>query len=349
MSDKSGIEWTDATWNPIAGCSVLSPACTNCYAMAQAARIQRMAEGVGKPTHYAGTTKEVNGKAVWTGKIVEAPEHIFTLPLRWKRPRRIFVNSTSDLFHPNVQIETIDRIFSIMQYASGHTFQLLTKRPDRMHEYAERVWNARGPSLAIEGWANGKRYTLGPWKHIDETDWHWPPPNIYLGVTVEDQKRADERREPMRALAALGWRIFVSYEPALGPVDWTGWEFVSQIIVGGESGPDARPMHPDWARDALAFCRKNRIAFFFKQWGEWLPFGQGGFTHWTAAKQTDKNKWLGVAHFNDGAGGPETYSSGKIEARIIDQLTGLQACRVGKTRAGRLLDGIEYSEFPEAR
>lgn len=327
MGDKTGIQWTDATWNPIAGCSILSPACTNCYAMAQAARIQRMADGAGKSTHYAGTTKEVNGKAVWTGKIVEAPAHIFNAPLNWKRPRKIFVNSMSDIFHENVPERTIDRVFAIMSLCERrHTFQPLTKRPDRAMMYL----SARG--------------RLTAWMHAATSMGHaaalvgrtgYPLPHVWIGVTVEDQPRADERREPMRALAAMGWRIFVSYEPALGPVDWTGWEFVSQIIVGGESGPDARPMHPAWVRATLAFCRAHGIAFFFKQWGEWEP----------------REEWSGhlgggrfepqLAIMPDGSLCPEDVTPQDVGAHRM--------ARVGKKRAGRLLDGKEYSEFPEAR
>lgn len=257
---STGIEWCDETWNPIAGCSVLSPACTNCYAMAQAARIQRMASGQGKPTHYAGTTQEVNGKAVWTGKIVEAPEHIFTLPLCWKRPRKIFVNSMSDLFHENVRRETVNRIFGIMALCGRHTFQPLTKRPEAAFAFlSDRLRSSFVSASALS------MVAARDWEKSPAWNMLWPLPNVLLGVTVEDQPRADERREAMRALAAMGWRIFVSYEPALGPVDWKGWEFVSQIIVGGESGPEQRIMPLWWADDTLTYCRSHGIAFFAKQ------------------------------------------------------------------------------------
>jgi protein gp37 len=134
MADQgtNGISWTDATWNPVVGCSIVSPACTNCYAMAQAARIERMTGG---NTHYAGTTKVVNGKPVWTGKLVLAPDHILTAPLRWRRPRRVFVNSMSDLFHEDMPDEWIDQVFAIMALAQRHTFQCLSKRPERMMAY----------------------------------------------------------------------------------------------------------------------------------------------------------------------------------------------------------------------
>ena len=131
MADNTGIEWTDATWNPVVGCSIVSPGCTNCYAMQMAARIEKMQP----ESHYAGTTKRVNGNAVWTGKVALAPDHILTAPLRWKKPRRIFVNPMGDLFHESIPDAWIDRVFAVMALAPQHRFQLLTKRAKRMREY----------------------------------------------------------------------------------------------------------------------------------------------------------------------------------------------------------------------
>jgi protein gp37 len=250
MAETSAIEWTDATWNPIVGCSLVSPACTNCYAMAMAARIERM-----KPdSHYAGTTKVANGKPVWTGELKRAPNAILRRPLAWKRPRKIFVNSMSDLFHERVPVDLIDDIFAVMALAPQHTFQILTKRPARMREY-----------LTDPETPNHLESLLTIIDNPGATSLTWPLPNVWLGVTAEDQKRADERRDDFKSLAEFGWTTFVSYEPALGPVDWMGWEFVRQIIFGDESGPNSRPPHPQWARDTRDFCDDAGVAFFMKQ------------------------------------------------------------------------------------
>ena len=133
MASNSNIEWTDATWNPIVGCSIVSPGCTNCYAMQMAARIETM-----RPSHYDGTTKKVNGNAVWTGKVALAPDTILTAPLRWKRPRKIFVNSMGDLFHESIPDADIDRAFAVMALSPQHTFQVLTKRAERMLTWSQR-------------------------------------------------------------------------------------------------------------------------------------------------------------------------------------------------------------------
>lgn len=278
MGADSKIEWTDATWNPIVGCSVVSPGCTNCYAMGHAARIVRCAKGA--PSHYDGTTQPSKAGPVWTGKVALAPDHILTAPLRWSRPRRIFVNSMGDLFHESVPDAWIDRVFAVMALAEQHTFQIITKRAKRMREYASRAaacgehWLAHIPDAPAE---------------------KWPLPNVWLGVSAEDQTRADERiPELLETPAAVR---FVSAEPLLGPLDLlgpdmegpltngeptqaqidadrTGWRVIRYgvsrldwIIVGGESGPGARPMHPQWARDIRDQCERAGVPFFMKQMG----------------------------------------------------------------------------------
>lgn len=329
MGDKTGIQWADATWNPIVGCSIVSPACTNCYAMAQAARIQRMAAGAGKESHYDLTTKEINGKPVWTGVLKQAPDHILTLPLRWKKPRRIFVNSMSDLFHEGVPEKWIDEVFAVAALCPQHTFQFLTKRPKRMREYINAAYALGGEpkrALAIE---DSYRTRTG------ERLWRieiWPLPNVWLGVTAERQREADERRDDLQAIAEQGWTTFVSYEPALGPVDWLGWEFVRQIICGGESGNGGRPMHPLWARTTRDFCKASGVAFFFKQWGEWAPRDD-----WSGLTRAETM----TAIMRDGRRCPDDTPPQEIGAHRM--------ARVGKLRAGRLLDGREHNEFPEAR
>lgn len=275
MADKTCISWTDATWNPIVGCSVVSPGCTNCYAMRDAARIVRCSEGAGRASHYEGTIEPSKAGPVWTGKVALAPDRIVTTPLSWRRPRRIFVNSMGDLFHESVPDEWIDRVFAVMALAPQHTFQVLTKRSARMREYLSgealrRVARAANRIRTVDG-------LIG-----------WPLPNVWLGVTAEDQTRANERIPDLLATPAAV--RFVSCEPMLGPVDLrnvspadkyeidvlSGYDFdqglvgprLDWVICGGESGPNARPMHPDWARGLRDQCAAAGVPFHFKQWGK---------------------------------------------------------------------------------
>jgi protein gp37 len=292
---KNGISWTDKTWNPVVGCSIVSPACTNCYAMAQAARIQRMTGG---NTHYAGTTREVNGKPVWTGKLVQAPDHILTAPLRWRRPSRVFVNSMSDLFHDDMPEEWIDTVFAIMARAQHHTFQVLTKRPVRMRRYMSHA---------------GRHHRV------------WPPPNVWLGVTAEDQAHANERIPDLLVTPAAV--RFVSAEPLLGPVSFGGMlRHLDWIIVGGESGRGARPMHPDWVRAIREQCSEAGVAFHFKQWGSWAPNDTGHPI--TGQSVTGRPGGLFASH---------TFSDGTLMNRTTTRC------------AGRGLDGAIHDAFPEPK
>ena len=315
MADNTAIEWTDATWNPITGCSVVSPGCTNCYAMRLAGtRLKH------HPSR-AGLTREVNGNHVWTGE-TRFNEAELAKPLRWKRPRRVFVCAHGDLFHESVPDEWIDRVFAVMALAPQHSFQVLTKRAARMREY---LTNLPG--------------RIRDWDCDSGLDFvQLPLPNVWLGVSVEDQARADARIPDLLATpAAVRW---LSCEPLLGPVDLQNLDGgtargagaaegkmfrivinaldfsrrIDWVIVGGESGPKARPMHPDWACSLRDQCAAAGVPFFFKQWGEWLPFGQ------SLANGDTLVRW-GVVDDNP-------------------------AGRVGKKRAGRMLDGMEWSEFP---
>ncbi|WP_196504032.1 phage Gp37/Gp68 family protein [Aestuariivirga litoralis] len=286
MGDKSGIEWTDATWNPIVGCSIVSPGCTNCYAMRMAYRLDAIAQDHGKPAagiyHYLGTTQQSRGGPVWTGKLAIAPDKIFNQPLRWKKPRRVFVNSMGDLFHEFVPDEAIDRVFAIMALCPQHTFQVLTKRSKRMREYMAGDWSVRvygaldgkPGSGAACGWLAGGK----------------PLRNVWLGVSAEDQTRADERIPDLLATPAA--KRFVSAEPLLGPINFQnicpedtqfgsltgeGWSCgntedcrishpkLDWIICGGESGPGFRPMPIAWAENIMRQCKAAGTAFFFKQ------------------------------------------------------------------------------------
>lgn len=212
MGDKTKIEWTDASWNPVVGCSIVSPGCTNCYAMGQAARIERCAAGAGQATHYAGLTQPSKAGPVWTGKLALAPDHILTAPLRWKKPRRVFVNSMSDLFHEDVPDEWIDRVFAVMALAPRHTFQVLTKRAKRMRIYLDQRTDNRAEEIGV-----AMRAIAGT---SDEPGLiELPLPSVWLGVSAEDQKRADERIPDLLATPAAV--RFVSAEPLLGPIDLT--------------------------------------------------------------------------------------------------------------------------------
>ena len=221
------IEWADRVWNPVAGCTIVSPGCTNCYAMRMAHRIGK---SLGAKKKYGGLTKVVNGHPVWTGE-VRLVESALDLPFRWKKPARIFVNSMSDLFHEDVPDKWLFAIMGPMIAASWHTFLVLTKRPERMRAFIKK----RGyPAF----------------------------PNIWWGVSVEDRERLSRIGILRGTPAAIR---FISFEPLLedmGEIDLRG---IHWVIVGGESGPGARPMHPDWARSIRDQCRSAGVAFFMKQ------------------------------------------------------------------------------------
>ncbi|MGE3245064.1 MAG: phage Gp37/Gp68 family protein [Beijerinckiaceae bacterium] len=356
------IEWTHIpgykgeTWNPVVGCSIVSPACTHCYAMSQAARIQRMSGD--KPTHYAGTTKEVNGNHVWTGKIASAPEHIWTAPLRASKPRAYFVNSMGDLFHEDVPNEWIDRAFAIMALCPQHIFIVLTKRAERMQNW---VGDVSAPdavydsvcdmALSIDGVILRDHRLPEPPEHLLKRRqvWlgRWPLPNVWLGVTAEDQARADERIPDLLATPAAV--RLVSVEPMIGPIlmeDWLythsqqAWddkptrdETVDWVIVGGESGPDARPMHPDWAQSLRDQCAAAGVAYFFKQWGEWSPAELSESEH--------------VALMPDGRG--RVIGEPAAHVGVHRWEPPLASIKVGKARAGHLLDGREHHEWPKVK
>jgi len=349
MGDKSAIEWTEATWNPLAGCSLVSPGCKNCYAMGVANRL------LDKPgTHYHGTTQRVNGKAVWTGTVNKAPDAVMRQPLAWKRPRMVFVNSMSDLFHESVPNEWIDQIFAVMALARQHTFQILTKRPERMREYFERNFHPHHIGARAD--------ILVPGSHDRVAAMAFPLANVWLGVTVEDQRRAHERiRDLLNTPAHVR---FLSMEPLLNAVDLNNifspakkdpervplvaetclytvadrpailpmhdLNKIDWVIVGGESGPDARPMHPDWARYTRDQCNAAGVPFFFKQWGRWAPL---------LPDHEGRKDWAIVDH----GGGVDVPDD-----RWPDEAQGEAAMvPVGKKAAGRMLDGRTWDEMPK--
>lgn len=300
MADGTKIEWTDATWQIVTGCTIKSPGCLHCYAMKLAAgRLRDIPSRV-------GLTHEVNGHKVWTGE-VRFNEGWLDQPLSWTRPRNIFVAAHGDLFHEGVIDHWLDRVWAVMILAKQHKFQVLTKRPERAMEYLsggrplyERVLRAADPIRDAR-----PRLTSVP---IDDPAFGAFHRNIWIGTSVERQQEADERRGPLKQIADMGFNTWVSYEPALGSVDWSGWEFIRWMVSGGESGPDARPTDSVWHRACRDWCIRNAVPYFMKQWGSW---------HADALRYTD------------------------MEGRCPPP-----NMKIGKKAAGALLDGREWREFP---
>lgn len=339
---STGIEWTDETWNPVTGCTKVSPGCDHCYA----------------ETFY----ERFNGKGSFSN--IKLHSERLAQPLRWRKTRRVFVNSMSDLFHADVPAEFIAEVFAVMAACPQHTFQILTKRHARMRSllssssFASDVRARQGKGVRARGGL------------FDE----WPLPNVWLGVSVESQQWADIR---VPALLDTPAAIrFLSCEPLLGPVDLASslpaatcrcghletdhssghrtegcqggngsWENpicgcrklrgeqahnlgdpyanhgLHWVIAGGESGPDARPMHPDWARSLRDQCTNANVPFFFKQWGSWAPTGHTGIGRPAP----------GATYVGD----PVDEHGFRVEMR-----------RVAKKAAGRELDGREWSQYP---
>jgi protein gp37 len=248
---KSRIEWTEATWNPVAGCTVISPGCTNCYAMRMAARLAAM----GQPK-YENTTRISGGRAKWNGRIVLDPKSL-AAPREWKTGRMIFVNSMSDIFHDDVPLAFLKRVFEVMQETPQHTYQVLTKRAENLERHAKKL----------------------PW-----------PTNIWMGVSVENADytwRIDHLRRTPAAIK------FLSLEPLLGPLNHLNLDGIDWAIAGGESGPGARPMEPEWVRSTRDQCVRAGVAFHFKQWG--------GVNKKRAGRVLDGRLWNEWPHTNSAA------------------------------------------------
>jgi protein gp37 len=363
MADGTSIEWTDATWNPVTGCSVVSPGCTNCYAMKLAGTRLRHT-----PSRQ-GLTIDTKAGPVWNGE-VRLNEQWLDQPLRWKRPRRIFVCAHGDLFAEKVRDEWIDRVFAVMALAPQHTFQVLTKRAKRMREYATLIDN--------EPVRDTVRRIVAAWPGNAPIPAAitFPLPNVWLGVSAEDQARADERVPDLLATPAA--IRFISAEPLLGPIDFheyllgfaaghpascicghghgfdrcpnygkvaprchkcgcqqfhkaPGSDGLHWVIVGGESGAAARPMHPAWARSIRDQCAGAGVAFFFKQWGGWKIHHAHAGGDLGGDIRADRVRFVQPNREPDGH-----FRKGDLMME-----------RVGKKVAGRLLDGIEHNAFPE--
>jgi len=356
VADKSKIEWTDASWTPIRArnkttgkvgwhCEHATPGCEGCYAESMNKRL-----GTGLP-FKPGHRKDIE---------IFLDEEMLLQPLRWKKPRTIFVCSMTDLFADFVPDEWIDRVFAVMALCPQHTFQVLTKRAEGMQTYVANMFRS---TEAPRG------FVCPPWSALlNRVERRWidqnpdymttirplllkalvgrtlpvgPLPNIWFGTSAEDQRRYDERREALENTPAAV--RFWSLEPLLGPIDLKLGEFGEEanpdwIIAGGESGIGARPMHPDWARSIRDQCEAAGVPFFFKQWGEWAP-GECGKHPMTRTERTAE--WFGDRwHF--GSVTPETS-----EGMHIDDEPELY--RFGKSRSFRMLDGREHNEMPEVR
>ena len=313
MSGATHISWADKVWNPVLGCTKVSAGCDNCYAIREA-WWHSFAPNAKVHAAYEGLTRQVNGNPAWTNLVRCLPERQ-TEPLHWRKPCTIFVNSMSDTFHSDVPDEFLDRMFAVMARAHWHRFMVLTKRPERMLTYLNDPARPRRVADAAEK-ING-----GPFEDFPPSG-GWPLLNVMGKVSAEDQARADERIPPLLAtpLARRG----VSLEPLLGPIklrpEWLAdheWEHgvpggINLVIAGGESGPRARPSHPDWFCSLRDQCAAAGVEFHFKQWGEWAP---------------------------------SLRMPGQEVAEAADQWPrdAQPMARIGKKRAGRLLDGVEHN------
>jgi protein gp37 len=363
MSDGTKIEWTDATWNVITGCSVVSPGCKNCYAMKLAGTRLRH-----HPSRI-GLTQPSAAGPVWTGE-VRFNEQWLGQPLSWNRPRRIFVCAHGDLFHEGVTDVQLDDVFAVMAEANWHTFQVLTKRMERARSYlSDPGLPARIERAAVDAF-NAWRIP----RVLDDRAATWPLPNVWIGTSIEDQARANGRVPHLLATpAAVRW---VSAEPLLGSVkldkieparsehhgslrqinetieinalagtsltdmgiEYGGAPRIDWVVVGGESGNAARPMNPDWARSLRDQCAANGVAFHFKQWGEW---GEGDSIEATGLA---RHGWWEDDAADGGASRQEWAGPVINGVELASQRP--EVFRVGKKAAGRTLDGRTHDGWP---
>lgn len=354
----SKIEWTEQTWNPLAGCTKVSKGCDNCYAITMAHRLSGIGHSRAK---YAGTTKRTeNGSITWSGKIT-LDEKALLAPLSRTKPTLYFVNSMSDLFHKDVPFEYIDKVFAIMALTPQHTYQVLTKRPERMAEWFSGQLSRVCTELDMLGDEHDHLFERTCEASLSIIQGNWPLPNVWLGTSVEDQKAANERiPHLMRCPAAVR---FLSCEPLLGPLNLKPinehsntetWPLRQEgtnemystsegvgacgttgrlhwVIAGGESGHNARPVHPDWLRKLRDQCAEANVPFFFKQWGEFAPVDNLPFhTGETTSIAEDGGLWNADWGF-------EVWTGRNFESLF----------KVGKAAAGCLLDGVEHKAMPQ--
>lgn len=340
----SKIEWThrpgtkSEVWNPTTGCDKVSQGCKNCYAEVMHKRLR----GMGQKKY----------KYPFLGHLQMHEDEILK-PLTWKKPRTVFVNSMSDLFHKDVDFTFIDKVFAVMALTPQHTYQILTKRADRLYRYFDE-----GKGAMVQRWEDAT-YELGLSDKNDDPDApachvfnlcedQWPRPNIWLGVSAENQETLDER---VPFLVKVDAHVrFISYEPALGPIT-LGWNAnnvrvdlkhgcnIHWLIAGGESGHKARPIHPQWIRDVREQCKAMGIKFFFKQWGAWETVDifnlhqhgsdYGYFTYLDHFETVGKGKFL-----------PQHMGHNHTDKRV-------PMVKVGKHKSGNVLDGVQHLEYPE--
>lgn len=333
---KTRIEWTQATWNPVTGCSRVSPGCVHCYAA-------RMAKRLAGRFGYPEAPHEFD---------VTLHQDRLSEPLKWRSPQRVFVVSMGDLFHEDVPEEYIDAVFAVMAVAKQHTFQVLTKRPERMYDWYRTLYtrSLRYPAL-------GKRsvpYTYGQigemlrahaleyGVQVGAINRFFPLANVWLGVTAENQMQADKRIPVLLQTPAVV--RFVSVEPILRRVDLTdflqGGARLHWVICGGETGPGARPMHPDWARTLRDQCQAAQVPFFFKQWGEWVALDQS--PDCATLRENGINPGFHVFDC-------EIYEQQRNAGVVFidrNRCTCKTVYKFGKHAAGRLLDGRIWEEVP---
>ena len=339
---KTKIEWATDTWNPTTGCDRVSAGCDNCYALGMAKRLKAM----GSADYQTDGDPKTSGP----GFGLAIHPHRLDQPLRWKKPRKVFVNSMSDLFHADVPDEHLNRVFDVMEQAQRHTFQILTKRHarmrtfmqgrmDRKREYADQFASCPTEAMRTSPAAKDARFRAEN-----------PPSNIWLGVSVESQQWADIRIPALLDTPAAV--RFLSCEPLLGPVDLMeflhvrpigkdltdlplppsgaeacGLPALHWVIVGGESGHGARPMHPDWARNLRDQCAAAKVPYLFKQWGAWAPTGARG-----AGIVRESRMYV-----------PDSLA--RAECPPAHEC-GAEIARMGKHAAGRELDGRTWDEYP---
>lgn len=370
MSDNSAIEWTDATWSPTLGCTKVSPGCDNCYAIKT---VHRLSFNPNPKIHEAAeglTAYRPGHGVVWTGAVRTLPDRL-DLPLTWRKPRMIFVDSQSDLFHDHVPDEFIARVFAVMGATPRHTYQVLTKRHGRMRSLLSsdefrRLVKDKHSEMQLGGVVPYRPLVINV----------WPLPNVWLGVSVEDQKRADIRVPALLDTpAAVRW---LSCEPLLGPVDVSFWfedddaectctryvvdysdperfhpsnidrednptcrmhHPLNWVVAGGESGPGARPMHPDWARSLRDQCTAAKVPYHFKQWGAWSGIEAGGHSAFDYVTDDDRCQVVDMQGQVRGRPWPGwAIQDGTRDAAVMR--------RYSKKDAGRVLDGRTWDEFP---
>ena len=292
MAANSSIEWTETTWNPTTGCDRISSGCDHCYALTLAKRLKAM----GSPKYQTDGDPRTSGP----GFGVAAHPSALRDPYTWRKPRRVFVNSMSDLFHARIPTDFVRQVFDVMVDTPQHTYQVLTKRPHRLARIASGL----------------------PF-----------PPNVWIGTSVENAAVFDRIDSLRQVPAAVR---FLSCEPLLGPLTGINLDRIGWVICGGESGPGARPMHPDWARTLRDVCVASGVPFFFKQHGDWAPAGIG--VHVGVSRETEwsRHDIRPEQHWFPG----HTADDQRFTHTIVE--------KVGKKAAGRVLDGRTWDEYPPA-